>query len=89
MSCPEDIMTEAPRVAIPPGTKVMVEYQPRFSLKRHQQALRDFLDEDVEGDWMSLGRLLIQPDALPALPGRPAADFFLPVAISTPSSGPR
>ena len=52
----EDIATEAPRAAIPPGTEVTVEYQPRFSLQRHQRALLKFLAEDIEGDWVSLAR---------------------------------
>jgi AAA domain len=74
---PEDIATEAPRTAIPPGTEVTVEYQPRFSLQRHQRALLKFLAEDIEGDWVSLARLLLRPDALPDLPGRrPPGSFY-------------
>jgi hypothetical protein len=72
----EDIVTEPPRAEIPPGTEVVVQYKPRFALERHQRALRDFLDAEVEGDWISLARLLIRPDALPALPGRAAPDTW-------------
>jgi AAA domain len=75
----EDIVTEPPQADIEPGTEVEVEYRPRFALQKHQRALRDFLGAKVEGDWVSLARLLIQPDALPALPGRPAPrSYFNP-----------
>ena len=75
----EDIVTEPPRADIEPGTEVVVKYEPRFTLKKHQSALRDFLGAKVEGDWVSLARLLIEPDALPALPGWPApGSYFNP-----------
>jgi AAA domain len=75
----EDIETEPPLVDIAPGTEVTVMYQPRFTLKRHQAALKAFLDEDVEGDWASLACLLLRPDDLPILPGGPPpATLFNP-----------
>ena len=54
---------------IAPGTAVGLSYEPRFALKRHEQALKQFLDEQVEGDWASLARLLAAP-AMLTLPGR-------------------
>ena len=75
----EDIVTEPPRAEIAPGTRVVVEYKPRFALERHQRALSAFLDAEVEGDWTALARLLIRPAALPALPGRPVpASYYNP-----------
>ena len=44
--------------------------------------MRAFLEEDVEGDWASLARLLIRPDDLPGLPGQPPPDSFFDTSLN-------
>lgn len=55
-----------------PGTAVSLSYEPRFALGRHDHALKQFLDEQIEGDWAALARLLSDPGTLPAPPRPPA-----------------
>ena len=52
---------------VAPGTAVALSFVPRFGLQRHDRALKQFLDERVEGDWAALATLLSDPGALPPL----------------------
>jgi hypothetical protein len=65
-----------PPEKIAPGTAVRLEQQGRFPLGKHQTALKRFLGEDVEGNWIHLAQLLCEPARLPVVGLRPPARFF-------------
>jgi hypothetical protein len=55
----------APRFPIAKDIPVRLTQQGRFALGRHSTALQRFLNEDVEGNWEHLARLLHHPESLP------------------------
>jgi hypothetical protein len=55
----------APRFPITKGAPLRLTQQGRFALGKHSTALERFLNEDVEGNWEHLARLLHHPESLP------------------------
>jgi hypothetical protein len=53
------------------GLRVRLTFTPRFSLRRESRALQQFLNEQVEGEWEALARMLCLPGTLPTVAGRP------------------
>jgi hypothetical protein len=67
-----------PRRIIPRiGAPVFVDLVKPFSQKQNAQALRNFLDGDVEGSWENLARIMCRPAGLAvAEPLRPPEHFY-------------
>jgi DNA polymerase III delta prime subunit len=47
-----------------PGEEVRVKLQPRFSMRSHSDALKQFLRSEVQGDWSHLATLMSAPETL-------------------------
>lgn len=59
-----------------PGDRVLIRVVPRFALRRHDEAVRRFLRQEVEGSWPDLARLLCLPgDLVPPEAAPPPARF--------------
>ncbi|NUT03167.1 MAG: AAA family ATPase [Hamadaea sp.] len=66
----------APRLDVAAGTLLHLSQQGRFALGKHSGALRNFLDERVEGDWEHLALLLCDPKRLPVIEVPPCQWYF-------------
>ncbi|WIM99656.1 AAA domain-containing protein [Actinoplanes oblitus] len=62
--------------APPPRARVEITQRARFSMTRHGRALRQLLDEEVEGNWENLAMLLCRPKDLPAFVATEPARYF-------------
>ncbi|MFG1951911.1 DEAD/DEAH box helicase [Micromonospora sp. NPDC048830] len=65
-----------PRAEVPPGSRLRLAQQGRFAMGRHSAALRQFLDERVEGNWQHLAMLMCAPQRLPVVALPPLPTYF-------------
>jgi len=60
------------------GTRVEVRTVSRFGMWAHARAIGDLLNEQVEGRWPDLAKLLVSPEELDLPPVLPCEQFFNP-----------